>query len=157
LQIAKEQHRAIFFRETLDSPVQYFLKLAEVGVVVTGSSGSPSRVVFSHSTAKSLRSQFQRQPQSHAIEPSAHRVMPANGACPPSQQEKGGLEDILGVVLILEYASANCQHHASVATNQCRERLLVTLRDEAVHKRAVGCGCERFLFRELTDVLQDNL
>jgi hypothetical protein len=83
-------------------------------------------------TGEPLRPHFQRQSQSHAIEPRAHRVAAADGSRAPSQKEECSLKYIFGVVFVQKYAPGNSEHHWSMATHQCRERFLVTSRNETI-------------------------
>src|SRR5262249_15223932 len=62
----------------------------------------------------------------------------ADRAGPPGQDEKGGLERVLGGVRIAQDAAAHAQNHRSVPLHDCREGGFVALVQEPLQQDAVG-------------------
>ena len=54
----------------------------------------------------------------HAVEPVADQGPGPDGGGLGSQDEEGGLESVLGVVVVAQHAPAHAQHHGTVAPDQ---------------------------------------
>ncbi len=77
----------------------------------------------------------------HAVQPRTHRVDDPERPAPTRQDEEGGLEGILGFMLVAEHGPANPQDHRSVPLDQDGEGQLSRLaasRHEAIEELAVG-------------------
>jgi hypothetical protein len=59
-----------------------------------------------------------RGPEGHPMEPGPETIAVPEGACSTGQDEEGGLEGVLGVVLVPEDASAGRQDHGPVLADQ---------------------------------------
>jgi hypothetical protein len=73
----------------------------------------------------------------------------------PGQDEEGGLEGVLGVLLVPQHAPAQAQHHRPVAAHQCREGLLVPGRDEAGQEVAIAAAGDARRGQRLAQVFED--
>jgi hypothetical protein len=65
-----------------------------------------------------LSSGSQRQPRGYPMQPAAHRLAFANGAGTPGQNQKGRLENVLGILFMPEHPAANAEHHGPMAPDQ---------------------------------------
>jgi hypothetical protein len=81
-----------------------------------------------------------------AVQPAAHRLALHDRPRPAGEDEEGGLEGVLGVLLVAEQAPADTQGHGPVTAYQGRERRLVPRGDEVgqqVPVRLADRGGER--------------
>src|SRR5947208_3400643 len=62
---------------------------------------------------------------SHSVEPWTEGVAHANGRRPPSENEEGRLERVLGVVVVGQDAPTHPEHQRPMALHQRREGTLV--------------------------------
>ena len=79
----------------------------------------------------------------HAVQPVAHQLALADGSRLTSQDQEGGLEGVLGVLLVAEHAPAHPQHHRPVPLHEAGEGAVVPVGGEVVQQLAVGavpCG-----------------
>ena len=73
------------------------------------------------------------------------------------QDEEGGLEGVLRVVEVAQYAPADAQHHRRVPPHQRREGRLVTVTGEAIQQERVGQVVRGPAAADGADVAQDGL
>ena len=66
-----------------------------------------------------------------AVEPVADLLGPPDRRGLANEDEEGGLEGVLGVVMTAEYSSADAPHHRAVPPRQGLDSALVPLLDEA--------------------------
>src|SRR5262249_14365570 len=59
------------------------------------------------------------------------RLARADRGGPSSEDEKGGLEGVLRVGLVVQYAAADRQHHRAMTLEQLREGILIAVGDES--------------------------
>jgi hypothetical protein len=53
------------------------------------------------------------------------------------EHEERGLEGILGILPVMEHASAHAEHQRPVSPDQCRERCLIPMGHKALEKISV--------------------
>src|SRR5262245_54856507 len=78
-----------------------------------------------------------RRPKSDTVQPARQRPGLANRPAVDRQDQKGGLERILGVRVVPQYAPAHVQHHRTVAAQEGGERRLVLFGPKAVQQLPV--------------------
>jgi hypothetical protein len=71
------------------------------------------------------------------------------------QDEKGGLESVLGVVNVPQGAQTDSQDHWSVAAHQCFEGRLIVADKEATQQSAVGLLANALVGGDVADVPKD--
>jgi hypothetical protein len=72
------------------------------------------------------------------MQPACQGLAAADGGGVASKHQEGGLESVLGVLLVTQHAPAHPQHHPAVARHQRGERSLVAPGREVVQELAVG-------------------
>ena len=63
-----------------------------------------------------------RDSQGDAVEPAPDRFLPPHGAGPADEDQEGGLEGVLGVVLVAQDRAADAEDHRPVPLHQGGER-----------------------------------
>jgi hypothetical protein len=86
------------------------------------------------------------------VEPAAQTFLVANGASPARQHQEGGLEGVLGVLLVAKDAAAQTQDHGPVPLNQGGKGRLIAVTSEALEQLAVAEAVGRFGRRQFTEV-----
>jgi hypothetical protein len=76
-------------------------------------------------------------PVGDTVQPARQRSVLADGSHPSRQDEEGGLEGVLGVLLVPEQSPANAQHHRPVSAQDDRERRRVS-GEELLHQFAIA-------------------
>src|SRR5262249_22190230 len=74
----------------------------------------------------------------HSVERAGQGLALADRAGLPGQEEEGGLEGVLGILLLAQGAAADAQHHRPVPPQQRLERRLVVPGQEGVEQVTVG-------------------
>ncbi len=74
----------------------------------------------------------------NAMQPGAYRGSAAQRAGFASEDQEGGLEGILGILLVGQHAPTHSEYHWPVAFDQQRERLLVAPEETSEQCRVVG-------------------
>ena len=64
-------------------------------------------------------------PVSHLVEPASYRLTLADGSSLADKDEEGGLEGVLGILLMIQDAAAYVEDHGSMPPNQHFEGRLV--------------------------------
>ena len=65
--------------------------------------------------AAALAPRPQGQAEGDLEQPAGHRLRVADRAGLPGQHQEGGLEGVLGVLVVVQHAAADAQHHRAVA------------------------------------------
>ena len=127
-QIAENDGSAVFVRQPFQFLVEQFL---QVPVVVSGHSHFlHARFLFFLVSQFSHGSCLQCCLTGRSIEPVAHQTAPSQSCRLAHQHEKGGLEAVFNVGLVVEDTSANTQNHRPVPPNQGFKGVFVSLADE---------------------------
>src|SRR5262245_25765342 len=80
----------------------------------------------------------QRDAASNAVQPARKGVRVANRGGPAGEDEEGGLEDVLGVLVMPEDGPGGVEHDGPMPLDQRGERGLVPLGGESLEQDAVG-------------------
>jgi hypothetical protein len=78
--------------------------------------------------------------ESNAVEPVRQRRAGPDDSSPPSQNQKGCLECVLGVGMAPQHPSTDSEHHRPMPTNQMGKRLAILTRQEPFQQLAIGFG-----------------
>jgi hypothetical protein len=90
------------------------------------------------------------------VEPVAQTFLVADSAGAARQHKEGGLEGVLGVVLVAEDAAAHAQDHGPVSLNQGGESGLVAVVGEALEQLTVAKTVGSFGRCQLAEVAEQN-
>jgi hypothetical protein len=74
----------------------------------------------------------QGNPVGDAVQPAGHRLALADGGGAAGQDQEGGLESVLGVVLVVQDVPADAPHQPAVTVQQRCKGVLSTLLDEVL-------------------------
>ena len=83
------------------------------------------------------RQRFPRRAAGHAVEPAAHERAVAQARGLAREDEEGGLEGVLRILLVAEHAPAEVEDHRPVPPHQGRESRVAARRNERLHERLV--------------------
>jgi hypothetical protein len=114
--------------------------------------GRPSLV---ETTSSRGRASTQRNPPSHAVEPTRGRLSLADRAGTEHEDQESCLDGILRLVLVAEDRAANAQDHRAMPFNQGRERefgRIAVAMKETPEKLAIGQPSGRSNLEQRTDV-----
>src|SRR5262249_32491219 len=79
-----------------------------------------------------------RQLVSDAVEPSGYRLLPTRGGGFASQREKGRLEQVLGVLVVVKNPPAHAEHQRTVPPDERSKGHLVALAGIALQQLAIA-------------------
>jgi hypothetical protein len=72
------------------------------------------------------------------VQPGGDGRLAAQAVCLADQRQEGGLEDVLGVLAVVQQVQGQSQDHGAVAVEQFREGVAVPLMGERLEQVAVG-------------------
>src|SRR5262245_27901640 len=82
--------------------------------------------------------QLVRETIGHTIEPACERRRGVDSAGGASKREKGGLEDVVSIGVVVQAAAADAIHQSAMAADQEFKRRLVALRVEATQQQRIA-------------------
>jgi hypothetical protein len=105
-----------------------------------------------------LHPRLERQTKGDAVQEAAHRFDAEQRSGPPAEDKEGRLENVLGVVDIMQDAAADVQHHRPMPPYQGREGVLIAPGGEALEQFAIrqtirprgGRECVKMLGQEVS-------
>jgi hypothetical protein len=102
--------------------------------------------------AGSLGFHAQGQAVGHAVKPAGQRLPPADGPRLAGQQQEGGLVHVLGVVLVVQQAPRDAEHHRPVPPQEGVEGRLFAPAHEPRQQFAVAGAGQRLGLGQLVEV-----
>jgi hypothetical protein len=84
---------------------------------------------------------LKRQPIGDAVQPVGDRFAPSQDGCLASQNEKGSLKGILGIVIVAQDSTTDSKNHRSMPVDQSAERVLVVVVDKSRQELAIRFAC----------------
>src|SRR5262249_58784327 len=121
LQIAQHHRKAVLLRETIHLLVEDHREIAPRyfrGWIIRRFHTLESGGIVRRDLASEVGPGMEPDTTGHAIQPAGDRLAPADATGFPSQREEGGLEGVLGVMGVVEHASAHAEYHALMAPDQ---------------------------------------
>src|SRR5205807_8007564 len=95
-------------------------------------------------------------PQRNSEQPTTYRVALGNRACLAREHQEGGLEGVLGILLMAQHAPAHSKHHRPITLHQGCKRLFIPLRQEPLEQMAVANISSIGGGNEPADVMEDS-
>src|SRR5258708_35857153 len=78
-----------------------------------------------------------RDPAGCLVKPGGKRVGLANGFSESSEAEENGLENVLGIVRVIDHSTGGSEHHRTVACDQQFKGFAIVGRDEPLQQQCV--------------------
>jgi hypothetical protein len=165
LEVAEDDRRAEGLRQAVDLDVQDLGLVAVEHGLIGGRSrraGRGASIVIEHDVhdvplfeaapACEVRPGLACGAECDATEPGGESIGVAERAGLPGQDEEGGLEGVLGELVVAHELSADAQDHRAMAGNQRGEGGLVSPPDEPLEELAVGETRERTVLEERAEL-----
>jgi hypothetical protein len=158
-QVAQNQRRAVFLRQTVQFLVQGRAQFAPARL------GRDARLPSIRRIVKRLgvralpfcpRSGSQSDALGDPVEPTARRVPLGNGTGFANEDEESGLKSIFGIVWVRENATADAQDHRAMSSQDGFKGGLILSDNEALQELSVGQGPGGPRASQLADVPQDS-
>jgi hypothetical protein len=157
-QAAQNHHKAVPFREPPDLLINCREQFAASQLVqrVGPRAGlrDPSGLGLPVLPARRTPQRVQCHLPADAVEPGGKSVRGAHACGFPRQNEKSGLEGVLGLVGVAQYPPADAEHHRAVPGNEDCEGAFVLLPNEAAQQLGIARRTHLRTRRQAANVAQ---
>jgi hypothetical protein len=154
-QAAEDKRLAVGLGQAGDLLVQDGLDLLPLGAEAGGGGPRPC-LLFVFAPPGGGPSCLGSHAGCHSMKPAGQRLALANGGGPPCQEQEGGLEGVLGVLLVAEPAAAQVEDHGPVPPQHRLEGRLVVVAQEGADQFAVGPLVGGPVGGQVADVAEDR-
>jgi hypothetical protein len=156
LQVTQDERRPPAFRQALEFFVEDREQFASRYLGERVRRGPLARLLLPLAAQVVTSPRLERGVIGDLVKPTAQRSTPGNGGGLASEDQKGRLEDVLGVVPVVQDPPAHAEHQGAVAAHEGLEGRFLPLRAEAFEQLLIGKLIGLLGRDQIADMLQDR-
>jgi hypothetical protein len=156
-EVAKHQRVAVFLGQTSEFFMEHLLDFLKRDIPHGVSPRYLLGLLFPRPPATPLGLESDGKVIRHLIQPGSQRLAAADAGRLLGEDQKGGLEHILGVVPVPQDPAGDVEHHGPVPADQGHEGLLVMVRRKAIQQLFIRALVAARASHEPMDVVEGGV